>query len=133
MSIPGVGPLTALAFVSTVDDPKKFRKSSSVGAYFGLTPRRFQSGEVDNNGSISKCGDSLMRTYLFEAANVLLTRSQKWSSLKAWGIRLAKRSGMKKATIAVARKLAVTMHAMWLTGEPFRWSQSEAASTDTGG
>ena len=128
MTVPGVGPLTALAFVSTVDDPKRFSKSRNVGAYFGLTPRRYQSGELDSNGGISKCGDSLMRTYLFEAATTLLTRVQKWSALKAWGIRLAKRTGMKKAKIAVARKLAVMMHCMWLTGEPFRWSQAEPAT-----
>lgn len=128
MTIPGVGPLTALAFVSTVDDPKRFARSRSVGAYFGLTPRRYQSGELDTSRGISKCGDSLMRTYLFEAATTLLTRVQKWSALKAWGLRLAKRSGMKKAKIAIARKLAVMMHCMWLTGEPFRWSQSERAT-----
>ena len=128
MTVPGVGPLTALAFVSTVDDPKRFSKSRNVGAYFGLTPRRYQSGELDTNGSISKCGDSLMRAYLFESATTLLTRVQKWSALKAWGIRLAKRTGMKKAKVAVARKLAVMMHCMWLTGEPFRWSETEPAS-----
>jgi transposase len=129
MTVPGVGLLTALAFVSTVDDPKRFSRSRSVGAYLGLTPRRYQSGELDANGSISKCGDSLMRAYLFEAATTLLTRVQKWSALKAWGLRLAKRTGMKKAKVAVARKLAVMMHAMWLTGEPFRWLQSEPATT----
>jgi transposase len=128
MTVPGVGPLTALAFVSTVDDPKRFSRSRNVGAYFGLTPRRYQSGELDTNGGISKCGDSLMRAYLFEAATTLLTRVQKWSALKAWGIRLAKRTGMKKAKVAVARKLAVMMHCMWLTGEPFRWSEAEQAS-----
>jgi transposase len=122
MTIPGVGALTALAFVATIDDPKKFAKSRNVGAYLGLTPRRYQSGEIDHDTSISRCGDTLLRTYLFEAANVLMTRIHKWTALKAWGIRLAKRGGMKKAKIAVARKLAVTMHAMWLTGEFFRWS-----------
>ena len=128
MTIPGVGPLTALAFVSTVDDPKRFARSRSVGAYFGLTPCRYQSGELDTSRGISKCGDSLMRTYLFEAATTLLTRVEKSSALKAWGLRLAKHSGMKKAKIAVARKLAVMMHCMWQTGEPFRWSQPEQAA-----
>jgi transposase len=128
MTIPGVGPLTALAFVSTVDDPNRFARSRSVGAYFGLTPRRYQSGELDTSRGISKCGDSLMRCYLFEAATTLLTRVEKWSALKAWALRLAKRSGMKKAKIAVARKLAVMMHCMWRTGEPFRWSQPEQAT-----
>jgi len=129
MSIPGVGVLTALAFVTAVDDPTKFAKSRSVGAYLGLTPRCYQSGEIDQNRGISKCGDSLVRTYLFEAAGTLLTRVEKWSALKAWGLRLAKRSGLKKAKIAVARKLAVIMHRMWVGGEPFRWSTAEPAPT----
>ena len=96
MTIPGVGVLTSLAFVTAVDDPAKFAKSRSVGAYLGLTPRRYQSGEIDHNRGISKCGDSLVRTYLFEAAGTLLTRVEKWSALKAWGLRLAKRSGIKR-------------------------------------
>jgi transposase len=116
MTIPGVGVLTALAFVTAIDDPAKFAKSRSVGAYFGLTPRCYQSGEIDQNRGISKCGDSLVRTYLFEAAGTLLTRVEKWSALKAWGLRLAKRNGLKKAKIAVARKLAVIMHRMWVDG-----------------
>ena len=127
MSIPGVGVLTALAFVTAVDDPAKFSKSSSVGAYLGLAPRRYQSGEIDQNRGISKCGDGLVRTYLFEAAGTLLTRVEKWSSLKAWGLRLAKRSGLKKAKIAVARKLAVIMHRVWVGGSSFRWSSTEPA------
>jgi transposase len=126
MTIPGVGTLTAAAFMTAVDNPAKFAKSKNVGAYFGLTPKRYQSGEADHNGRISKCGDGLVRKYLFEAATTLLTRVNRWSALKAWGVRLAKRSGMKKAIIAVARKLAVTMHAMWTTGEEFRWSNVEA-------
>jgi transposase len=125
MSIPGVGVLTALAFVTAIDDPTKFAKSRSVGAYLGLTPRCYQSGEIDQNRGISKCGDGLVRTYLFEAAGTLLTRVEKWSTLKAWGLRLAKRSGLKKAKIAVARKLAVLMHRMWVDGESFRWSTAE--------
>jgi transposase len=126
MTIPGIGVLTAVAFVTVIDDPAKFTKSSSVGAYLGLTPRRYQSGEIDHNGGISKCGDSLVRAYLFEAATTLLTRVEKWSALKAWGLRLAKRGGMKKATVAVARKLAVIMHRMWVDDEAFRWSAAEA-------
>jgi transposase len=125
MTIPGVGPITATAFVTGIDDLERFKKSRSVGAYFGLTPKRFQSGEVDKVGRITKWGDGLVRTYLFEAANALLIRVQKWSALKAWGIRLAKRSGFNKARVAVARKLAVIMHRMLVTGEPFRWSDSE--------
>jgi transposase len=126
MTIPGVGPITAVAFTAAVDDPKRFSKSSSVGAYFGLTSKRYQSGEMDYNGHISKCGDSMMRSYLYEAAGSLLTVSKKWSALKAWGLRIAKRSGMSKAKVAVARKLAVIMHQMWLTGEAFRFAASEA-------
>lgn len=124
---PGVGALTVAAFVTTVDDPARFRKSRSVGAYLGCTPRRFQSGKRDIVGRISKCGDSLARSYLFEAAGIVLTRVKKWSPLKAWGLRLAKRSGMKKAKVAVARKLAVILHRMWVTGEEFRWSNVTAA------
>jgi transposase len=128
MTIPGIGPLTAAAFVTAVDDPSKFAKSRNVGAYLGLTPRRYQSGERDHSGGISRCGDSLVRAYLFEAATTLLTRTGKWSALKAWGLRLAKRSGMKKATVAVARKLAVIMHRMWVEGSAFRWSTAEILS-----
>jgi len=121
LTVPGVGPVTALAFMATIDDPGRFRRSRSVGAYLGLTPRRHASGEVDWSGRISKCGDTLVRSYLFEAAGVLLTRVQKWCALKAWGLRLAKRSGMKKARTAVARKLAVIMHRMWRDGTEFQW------------
>jgi transposase len=124
MTIPGVGALTAVAFVAAIEDPRKFAKSTSVGAYFGLTPKRYQSGETDLSGRVSKCGDGLVRVYLYEAANSLLVGSRKWSSLKAWGMRIAKRSGMNKAKVAVARKLAVIMHQMWLTGEEFRWSNT---------
>ena len=87
MTTPGVGPITALCFLATIDDPTRFKKSRNVGAYVGLTSRRFASGEIDWTGRISKCGDKLLRTYLFEAANVLLTRNAKWSALKAWGMR----------------------------------------------
>jgi transposase len=125
MTIPGVGPITATAFVSAIDDVERFKKSRNVGAYFGLTPKRYQSGEIDRQGRISKWGDTLVRSYLFEAANVLLVRIEKWSALKAWGMRLAKRSGFNKAKVAVARKLAVIMHRMLVTGEPFRWSNAE--------
>ena len=127
MTVPGVGPLTALAFVTTVDDPKRFRRSSSVGAYLGLTPRRHQSGERDVSGRISKCGDRLTRSYLFEAANVVLTRVERWSSLKAWAIRLAKRSGAKKAKVALARKLATLLHRLWQDGTTFRWTAEATA------
>jgi transposase len=100
MTAPGVGPITALCFKATIDDPTRFRRSRSVGAHVGLTTRRHASGEVDWSGRISKCGDAMLRTYLFEAANVLLTRVPKWSALKAWGMRLAKRNGLRKAKVA---------------------------------
>jgi transposase len=102
MSVPGVGVVTALAFCHTIDDPTRFRSAQMVWAYLGLTPRRKQSGEQDYNGRISKWGDRLLRTYLFEAASVLLHRTQRWSALKAWGLRLMKRVGAKKAKVAVA-------------------------------
>jgi transposase len=130
MTIPGIGVLTAAAFVSAIDDPKRFARSHLVGAYLGLTPRRHQSGEVDRNGRIAKCGDPLVRCYLFEAATSLLTRGHQWSAVKAWGLRVAKRRGMKRAKVAVARKLATIMHRMWLTGQPFRFESAEVAMTD---
>ena len=116
MTAPGIGPVTALCFLATIDDPRRFKRSRSVGAYVGLTTRRYASGEIDWTGRISKCGDKMLRSYLYEAANVLLTRVAKWSALKAWGIRLAKRSGLRKAKVAVARKLAVILHRMWIDG-----------------
>jgi transposase len=128
MTVPGVGPVTAVAFVAAVDDSTRFTKSKSVGAFFGLTPRRYQSGEIDRDGHISKCGDRLTRGYLYEAANTLLTRVKRPSALKAWGLRIAKRNGAGKAKVAVARKMAVIMHRMWTTGEPFRWANIEHAA-----
>jgi transposase len=121
MSAPGVGPVVALAYMTGIEDPARFNSSSSVGAYFGMTPRRYQSGEVDQPGHISRCGDAMVRGLLFEAAKVLLSRSCRPSALKAWGHALAKRIGSNKATMAVARKLAVILHRMWITGEPFHW------------
>ncbi len=126
MTAPGVGTLVALTYVSVIDDPERFPRSSSVGAYLGLTPRRYQSGEEDYTGHISRCGDRLLRSYLFEAAGVILHRVSKWSALKAWGTRLAKRIGTKKATVAVARKLSVVLHRMLRDGSEFRWSAREA-------
>jgi transposase len=99
-----------------------------VGAYFGLTPRRHQSGEVDRSGKVSKSGDALTRTYLFEAAGALLSRVARWSALKAWGVRLARRVGGKKARVALARKLAVLMHRVWTDGTEFRWTKEAATA-----
>jgi transposase len=127
MTAPGIGPITALCFLATIGDPSRFKRSRSVGAYAGLTARRYASGEIDWTGRISKCGDKMLRSYLYEAANVLLTRVATWSTLKAWGIKLAKRSGLRKAKVAVARKLAVLLHRMWIDGTEFNWSSKEVS------
>jgi transposase len=108
--------------------PSRFISSKAVGAAFGLTPRRQQSGEIDRMGGISKCGDAMMRGMLFEAALVLMTHSRKWSWLKAWGVKIARHRGMKRAIVAVARRLAVIMHRMWVDGTAFRWSRKETAA-----
>lgn len=121
MTVPGVGPITALAFKTAIDVPERFAKSKAVGAHFGLTPRRYSSGQIDYQGRISKCGDALMRTTLYEAAGVLLTRVRRWCALKAWGMRIAKRAGARRARVALARKIAVILHRMWLNGTNFQW------------
>jgi transposase len=126
MTAPGIGPITALCYLAIIDDPTRFKRSRSVGAYVGLTSRRYASGEVDWTGRISKCGDAMLRSYLYEAAGVLLTRVAKWSVVKAWGMRVAKRSGLRKAKVAVARKLAVILHRMWVDGTEFKWSKEVA-------
>lgn len=120
MSVDGVGALTALAYKYTIEDPHRFRRASSVGAYLGLTPRRYNSGEVDYTGRISKHGDAMMRSLLFEAANALLSRCAKPSALRAWALRLARRIGAKRAKVALARKLAVILHRIWIDGTTFR-------------
>ena len=127
MTVPGVGPITALAFLSAVDDPGRFKHARDVGPYLGLTPTRYQSGETDRQGRISKCGDHFTRSCLYEAANVLLTKVQRFSPLKAWGMRLAKRIGGRKARIAVARKLAVILHCIWTDGTEFWWTREEVS------
>ena len=109
MTTPGVGPVVALTYRATVDVPARFRKSKSVGAVFGLTCSKYQSGEIDWSGRISRCGDEMMRTMLYEAAQVMLTRTNKWSWLKAWAMQIARRRGMKKAIVALARRLAVIL------------------------
>jgi len=128
MSAPGVGYVTALTFKAAVDDPTRFKKSRTVAAHFGLTPRRFQSGEMDNPGRISRAGDSNVRCTLYNAANSMMTRSSKWSSLKVWGMQLAKQRGHRRAVIAVARKLAVILHRMWIDDTQFRWGTEVARS-----
>ena len=119
MSTPGVGALVSITFVSAIDDPSRFRSSRSVGAHFGLTQKKYQSGETDVTGRISKCGDHEVRTALYEAAHVILTRSVKASALKSWGMGVAKRAGVKKAKVALARKLAVMLHRMLADGTEF--------------
>lgn len=121
MTIPGVGPLTSLAFKTWIDRPERFQHSRAVGPALGLTPRKYASGEVNYDGRITKCGDPFVRSHLFEAAKVMLSRSSKPSTLKTWGLRLAKRSSKKKACVAVARRLAVVMHAMWRDGTAFQF------------
>jgi transposase len=128
MTAPGVGYITALTFKAGVDDPTRFKRSRTVGAHFGLTPRRFQSGEMDNPGRISRCGDRDVRSALYTAANALMTRSSKWSALKVWGMQLAKKRGHRRAVIAVARKLAVILHRMWIDDTQFRWGTEAARS-----
>lgn len=124
MSAPGVGPITALAFRATIDRADRFQHSRDVGAHLGLTPARYQSGETDIQGRISRCGDELARTALYEAAHTLLTRSRKWSSLRAWGMKVAKHRGVARARVAVARKLAVILHRMWADGAEFRFGRA---------
>ena len=125
MSVPGVGALTALAFKTAIDDPTRIAKSRDVGPLFGLTPGRYQSGETDIVGKITKVGDVMVRTALFEAANVMLTRSTQTSRLKAWAQDLAKRRGTKRAIVALARKLGVILHRIWIDGSRFRLAQED--------
>jgi transposase len=128
MTAPGVGAVVALTYRATVDQPQRFVHSRAVGAHVGLTPKRYQSGEIDYDGGVSKCGDALLRTMLYEAAQVLLTHGSKWSWLKAWGMRVAQRRGIRRAIVAVARRLAVILHRMWVDGSEFRWSKDSAAA-----
>jgi transposase len=127
MTVPGVGPVVALTYRATVDVPARFRKSKAVGAVFGLTCSKYQSGEIDRNGRISRCGDEMMRVMLYEAAQSMM-RSKKWSWLKAWAMQIARRRGMKKAIVALARRLAVILHRIWVDGTEFRWTREVAAA-----
>jgi transposase len=129
MTAPGVGPVVALTYATALDAPDRFTRSRDVGAHFGLTPRKYASGEIDRNGRISKCGDRLARQALLQAALSLITRAHRWSPLKAWGMALAKRRGLKRATVAVARKLAVLLHRLWADQADFRWSKEEMTAT----
>lgn len=131
MTAPGVGPIVAAAYVATIDEPRRFRRSAQAAAYLGLAPRVYQSAETEYRGRISKEGDHLLRWLLVEAAHVLLTRTRRDSALKRWGQRLIERKGLAKARVAVARKLAIVLHRMWLTGEPFNAEPATTAATAT--
>src|SRR5213082_3323754 len=128
MTTPGVGPVVALTYRATVDVPARFRNSKAVGAVFGLTPSKYQSGEINRTGAISKCGDEMMRVMLYEAAQIMLVRTAKWSWLKAWAMKIARHRGMKKAIVALARRLAVIMHRIWVDGTEFRWTREVTAA-----
>jgi transposase len=128
MTVPGVGPVVALTYRTTVDVPARFKNSKAVGAVLGLTPSKYQSGEINRTGAISRCGDEMMRVMLYEAAQSMLVRSAKWSWLKAWAMKIARRRGMKKAIVALARRLAVIMHRIWVDGTEFRWTREIAAA-----
>ncbi len=123
MSAPGVGALVAITYRTAVDDPTRFAKSRTVGAYFGLTPKKYQSGETDIDGGISRVGDAMVRTALYEAAHIILTRATRFSAMKRWAMDVAKRRGMKRAKVALARKLAMVLHRMWVDASEFRWSK----------
>jgi transposase len=118
----------AVTFASAVDDPGRFTRSRAVGAHFGLTPKRYQSGETDVTGGISKVGDAMVRTALYEAANVMLTRAGKFSTLKRWALEVAQRRGMRRAKVALARKLATVLHRLWVDGSEFRFGKEAAAA-----
>jgi len=134
MTVPGVGPITALSFVTAVDDPERFARSEDIASYFGLTPRVYQSGDSLSTGRISKRGDQMVRLALVRAATVLMTATKTWTPLKSWGVKLARRIGFNKAKVAVARKLAILLHKLWLSGEDYdpkrkrTWAAPETAA-----
>jgi transposase len=128
MTVPGVGAVVAITFRSAIDDPARFAKSRAVGAHFGLTPKKYQSGETDISGGISRAGDAMVRAALYEAAHVMLSRATRFSTLKRCALNLAKRRGLKRAKVALARKLATVLHRMWQDGATFQWSRAGAAA-----
>ena len=128
MTVPGVGPIAALTFKAAVDDPTRFKRSRTVAAHFGLTPRRYQSGEADNPGRISKAGDRDVRATPYAAANALLMGTMAGSQIKSWGMRLMRTKGRRRAVVAVARKLAVVLHRMWADGTEFRPAKVEGTT-----
>jgi transposase len=123
--------VVALTYRATVDVPARFRNSKAVGAVFGLTPSKYQSGEINRTGAISKCGDEMIRVMLYEAAQIMLVRSTKWSWLKAWAMKIARHRGMKKAIVALARRLAVILHRIWVDGTEFRWTRGDSGRAVT--
>jgi transposase len=127
MTVPGVGVIVALTYRTGIDAPERFARSRNVGAHFGLTPRRYSSGQTDYDGRISRCGDEMVRTALYQAANVLLHHGR-WSALRAWAMRIAKRSSAKAAKVALARRLSVIMHRMWVDGTDFHWSAAKSST-----
>lgn len=131
MTVPGVGALVSLTYRAGVDDPGRFTKSKSVGAFFGLTPKRYQSGKTDVTGGITRVGDAGVRTALHDAANALLTRAHRFSTLKRWALDVAKRRGMRRAKVALARKLATVLHRIWADGTEFRWGKDPAVADKT--
>jgi len=128
MTVPGIGALSSLMYVSTIEDPDRFSRSRAVGAHLGLTPRRYQSGETDRSGHISRCGDGLARTLMYEAAIVIRHRVKRSLHLKDWAEAIERRSGPGKARVALARKLSVILHSVWRSGEPFRWVPNAPAA-----
>ena len=131
MTVPGVGAVVSLTYRAAVDDPDRFKKSKSVGAFFGLTPRRYQSGETDVTGGITRIGDASVRTALHDATDVLLSRVTKFSTLKRWAMEVLKRQGMRRAKVALARKLATILHRIWADGTEFRWGKEPAVAAWT--
>ena len=127
MTTPSIGAIVAITYKSALDDPHRITKSKNAGPLFGLTPSRYQSGETDVSGGITRVGDEMVRTALYEAANVLLSPTTRFSPLKRWGLEVAKRRGSKRAKVAVARKLAVILHRMWIDGTTFRWTKTATA------
>lgn len=128
MTVPGIGALIAITFISAVDSPERFARSKALGAHFGLTPRKYQSGETDVTGAVSRVGDAMVRTALYEGAHIMLTRVVRFSALKRWAMGVAKRRGMRRAKVALARKLAVILHRMWVDGTAFRWGREAATA-----
>jgi transposase len=123
MTVPGVGPIVALAYIATLDDASRFRRATDVGAFLGLTPRRHQSGDMDWSGRISKCGDRDLRRLLYTAASTLISQVGRFSPLRAWAVRLSDRKCFKFAAVATGRKLAVIIHRIWRDGTTFHWTR----------